>query len=102
MMGSADYKTVDHAVDHHHQPDDPAQLTGLFAATGLYGHDSSRVAVYQVVPSCSCYRCVDLSFDRDSGTSDYAIELPLFRSSIILRALTGKDANSPAHAHRRC
>ena len=24
------------------------------------------------------------------------------RRSIILRALTGKDANSPAHAHRRC
>ena len=64
MMGSADYKTVDHAVDHHHLPDGPAQLTRLFAATGLYGHDSSRVAVYQVVPSCSCYRCVDLSYDR--------------------------------------
>ena len=88
MMGSADYKTVDHAVDHHHQPDDPAQLTRLFAATGLYGHDSSRVAVYQVVPSCSCYRCVDLSHDRDVGTTDYAIELPLFRRSVVPKALT--------------
>ena len=27
---------------------------------------------------------------------------PFFRSSIILRALTWKSSNSPAHAHRRC
>ncbi len=53
------------------------------------------------MPSCSCCRCVDLYCDRNSGTTYYAIELPLFRGSITLRASTWKSSNNPAHAHRR-
>jgi hypothetical protein len=54
------------------------------ATVGLW---QSRAAVYRIVPYCLCYRSVDLSCDRDSGITDYAIELPFFRSSIIPRAL---------------
>ena len=74
------------------QPSSPASLLSL----DLYGDGSSRAAVYQVVPSCSCYRCVDLSCDRDSGTTDYAIELPLFRRSIIPRAVTWERLQQPS------
>ena len=49
-----------------------------------------------MVPCCSCCLCVDLYCDRDSGTTDYAIELPLFRRSIILRALTWKRRQQPS------
>src|SRR5207302_9957284 len=42
---------------------------------------SSRT-VYRIVPSCSCCRCVDLYCDRDSDTTNNAIELPLFRRSV--------------------
>ena len=80
------------------QPRCPASLL----LTGLYGYDSIRVAVYRVVSACSCHQCLGLSYDRDPGTTDYAIELPLFRRSIIPRALAWKATNSPAHAHRRC
>jgi hypothetical protein len=47
-----------------------------------YGLGSSCAAVYRVVPSCSCYRCINVSCHRDSATTDYAIELPLFRSPV--------------------
>jgi hypothetical protein len=42
-----------------------------------------------VVSPCtgSALSCVDLSCNRDSGTQDYAIELPIFRRSITPRAL---------------
>ena len=66
------------------QPSSPVSLL----LTGLCGHGNSRVVVHRVVPACSCYRCVDLSHDRDVGTTDYAIELPLFRRSVVPKALT--------------
>src|SRR5580704_4497924 len=56
----------------------------------------SPAAEHRVVPSYSCYRRVDLSYDRDSGTGDYAIELPLFRRSITPRALTWKSLQQPS------
>jgi hypothetical protein len=81
---------------YHRRRDNSAPLTRVCWSLDLYGDSSSRAAVYRVVPSCSCYRCVDLSCGRDSGTTDYAIELPLFRRSIILRALTWKRRQQPS------
>ncbi len=39
--------------------------------------------MYRVVPSCSGYRCVNLYCDPNSGTTDYAIELPLTRNWVL-------------------
>lgn len=43
--------------------------------------------------------CVDLSYDQDSGTADYATELPLFRRSVPDRANFLSWPVSPAQAH---
>ncbi len=78
MMLPTVYKAVVHDRDHHRQQGNSAQLTRIFAGDWTCTVMAAVVpAVYRVVPSCSCYRCVDLSCDRDSGTTDYAIELPL-------------------------
>ena len=74
-MLPAVYKTVVHAdiiiaskITQHNSPVSYWQLD-------FYGHGGSRTAVYRVAPTCSCYRCADLSCGRDSGAADYAIEL---------------------------
>ena len=59
------------------QSSSPASLRSL----DLYGHGSSCAAVYRVVPSCSCYRCVDLSCGRDPAQH---IMLLSFRFSGVL------------------
>src|ERR1035441_441105 len=43
------------------QPSSPASLL----VTRLHGHHSSRADVYRVMPSCSCYRCVDFLLRPD-------------------------------------
>jgi hypothetical protein len=55
---------------------------------------SSRI-VYRIVPSCSCCRCVDLYCDRDSDTTNNAIELPLFRRSVALEPTVTEVADQP-------
>jgi hypothetical protein len=65
--------------------------------TGLVRSGSSRAAACRVVPSCSCYRCVDLYGDRDSSTKDYAHELPLFRRSVAADATVPDVRFSPVH-----
>jgi hypothetical protein len=82
MIGPAVYKAVVHTPDHHRQQITQSNSPASLLLTGLYGHDSGRAAVYRVVLSCTCYRCVDLSCERD-GTTGNAIELPFFRRSII-------------------